>query len=290
MGHLELTKVKDVSAFRKIAIGTWRDAYDPSVYGTMVVRMDAAMDYLARFREATGLRLTVSHMMAWAASRALERMPDANAILRFHRIYRRKRISVFFQVLMTDEGEGKADLSGATLHDVEKMSLVSIVTDFREKVERVRSRKDKDLERTRGSFRLVPFWLMHQVLRLISFLSYGLNIALPGMPKDVFGSIMITNIGSLGLDVAYVPLVPYSRVPMLLAIGAVKDEPVVDDGELAVGKVMRINATFDHRFIDGFHAAIMSKEIHRCFADPEAAFGSIEEAAAEAQAAGQTLG
>ena len=32
---------------------------------------------------------------------------------------------------------------------------------------------------------------------------------------------MITNIGSIGLDQAYVPLVPYSRVPILIALGAV---------------------------------------------------------------------
>jgi len=38
-------------------------------------------------------------------------------------------------------------------------------------------------------------------------------------------------IGSLGLDQAYVPLVPYSGVPILLAAGAVQDEAVVDPGQ-----------------------------------------------------------
>src|SRR6185312_4555927 len=41
----------DVSSFRKIAIGTWRTAYDPSVYGTIELRMDEAMRYIAEFRE-----------------------------------------------------------------------------------------------------------------------------------------------------------------------------------------------------------------------------------------------
>ena len=126
MPNLELVRKDDVSSFRKIAIGTWQDAYDPSVYGTMVIRMEEAVKYLARFREKTGRRLTVSHMMAKVAAMALKEMPDANAILRWNRVYLRKRIGVFFQVVMTDEGAHKVDLSGATLYDVEGKSLVEI--------------------------------------------------------------------------------------------------------------------------------------------------------------------
>ena len=38
MPNLELVRKDDVSSFRKIAIGPWRTAYDPSVYGTMELR------------------------------------------------------------------------------------------------------------------------------------------------------------------------------------------------------------------------------------------------------------
>jgi pyruvate dehydrogenase E2 component (dihydrolipoamide acetyltransferase) len=270
MPNLELVRKDDVSSFRKIAIGTWQTAYDPSVYGTMAIRMDEAVKYMQRFREKTGRRLTVSHMMAKVAAMALKEMPDANAILRWNRVYLRKRIGVFFQVVMTDEGEGKVDLSGATLYEVENMSLAQICDEFEKKVQLVRQRKDPALEKTRGTFLAIPYFLLNRVLKIISFLSYTLNLDLrwAGIPSDPFGSIMITNIGSLGLDVAYVPLVPYSRVPILLAVGAVKDEPVVQDGAVVPGKIMRINATFDHRFIDGFHAAMMSKIVRKWLEDP----------------------
>ena len=105
--NLELVRKGDLSSFRKIAIGTWERTYDPSVYGTMELRMDEAMRYLAEFRSKTGRRLTVSHLMAKAAAAVLETCPDANAIMRFNHIYLRKRIGVFFQVVMTDEGEAK---------------------------------------------------------------------------------------------------------------------------------------------------------------------------------------
>jgi pyruvate/2-oxoglutarate dehydrogenase complex dihydrolipoamide acyltransferase (E2) component len=80
--------------------------------------------------------------------------------------------------------------------------------------------------------------------------------------------MMITNIGSLGLDIAYVPLVPYARVPILLATGAVKDTAVVEKGGLVPGKIMSVNATLDHRIIDGFHAAVMSRTLRKWIEHP----------------------
>ena len=277
MPNIELEPKEDVSSFRRIAIGTWETAYDPSVYGTMEVRMDKAMEYLAAFRKATGKRVTVSHLVAKAMGAALARMPDANAILRFSKIYLRKQIGVFFQVAMDDEGEGKIDLSGATLYDVEKKSLAEIIDEFEQKVQKVKRREDPALEGTRSGLKKIPFALMNPTLKLLSFLNYTLNLDLSrfGVPKDAFGSVMITNIGSIGLDQAFVPLVPYSRVPILIALGAVRDVPVVEDGKIVVGKVMKVNATFDHRFIDGLHAAVMSKVLREHMDRPYEFFDKV---------------
>ena len=277
MPNLDLVKKKDVSPFRKIAIGTWTTAYDPSVYGTMELPMDRAMEYIKEFREKTGKRLTVTHLIARAVAEALKRCPDANSILRFNRIYLRKRIGVFMQVVMTDEGEDKIDLSGVTIYDVADKSLAELADEVQEKVDVVRKRKDPALEKSRNSFRFVPFFLLNFFLKFLSFLSVTLNLDLRwmGLPKDGFGSIMITNIGTLGLDQAFVPIVPWSRVPMLLATGEVQERAVVEDGEIVIRKMMKISATFDHRIIDGFHASVMSRTLHRWLSDPYDNFGPI---------------
>ncbi|MFO0756942.1 MAG: 2-oxo acid dehydrogenase subunit E2 [Byssovorax sp.] len=279
MPNLELSRKDNLSSFRKIAIGTWRTAYDPSVYGTLEVRMDKAMAYLDEFRKKKSRKLTISHLMAKATAAALAEMPDANAIMRFNRIYLRKVIGVFFQVVMTDEGSDKVDLSGATLYEVEKKSLVEIYDEFLGKVEKVRQRKDPALEQTRSTFQSIPYFLLNAFTYVLAFLIYTLNLDLRrfGVPKDAFGSVMITNVGTLGLDTAYVPLVPYSRVPILLAVGAVKDEPVVEKGAIVPGKVMRINATFDHRIIDGFHAAVMSRVLRAWLENPYEHFDKLDE-------------
>ena len=120
---------------------------------------------------------------------------------------------------------------------------------------------------------------MNVFLKLLSFLMYTLNLDLSklGMPKDAFGGATITNVGSMGLDTAYVPLVPYTRVPIFVAPGAVKDMPVVENGQVVAGKVMNVNASFDHRFIDGYHASVLSKTLREMMENPFEGFDRIED-------------
>ena len=276
MPNLKLRRKADLSPFRKIALGTWQTAYDPSVYGSVSLRMEAAERYLEQFRRVTGKRLTMSHMMARAAAAALEAMPDANAILRLGRIYLRDRIGVFFQVAMEDPRTGQIDLSGTTIYDPEKKSLHDICEELEHKAKGVRGGKDKK-ERARSIFRRAPEFAVGPLLGTIGFFNYTLNLDLEkvGVPNDPFGSIMITNIGSLGLEEAYAPLVPYSRVPIVLAMGAVLDAPVVEDGRVVAGRVMKVCATFDHRILDGAHAAIMVRTLREWMEDPFSHFDPL---------------
>jgi pyruvate dehydrogenase E2 component (dihydrolipoamide acetyltransferase) len=303
MPNVRLRRKKDLSTFRRIALGTWSSPHDAQVHGTLDVRMDEAMRYLDEVRRATGTRLTVTHLVARAAAAALAEMPDANAMLRFGRIYLRDSIDMFLQVAITEDGKGepgphspreartgppegpkrstaKVDLSGVTLRDVDRKTVTEIAAEMEAQVEAVRARKASDLETTRGLFRRLPLLVVGPVLRLTSFLCYTLNLRLPGMPRDPFGSMMITNIGSLGLDTAYVPLVPYSRVPIILAIGAVKEVPVAENGRVFSAKVMKVNVTFDHRFLDGFHAAVMSRVLRGWLENPRAHFAAAPAAPA----------
>jgi pyruvate dehydrogenase E2 component (dihydrolipoamide acetyltransferase) len=61
---------------------------------------------------------------------------------------------------------------------------------------------------------------------------------------------------------------PSARSFSFITPGAVAEEAVVEDGKIVVGKVMRISATFDHRFIDGFHAGMLAKTMREAMEKP----------------------
>ncbi|MFO0634160.1 MAG: 2-oxo acid dehydrogenase subunit E2 [Nannocystaceae bacterium] len=278
MPNIELSGRARLSPFRHISLGTWKTAYDPSIYGALTLPMDETLRYLEAFRTATGLRLTVTHLMAKAMGAVLQGVPEANAILRWNRIYLRRDIGLFFQVAIEDPQTGAIDLSGVKVDSPERKSLADIVTEFERNAAKVRARdKTQALERSRGGLLRIPGAMIGWTMRLLSFLNYTLNLDLgwAGIPRDPFGGAMITNIGSLGLQGAYVPLVPFSRVPILVAMGSVDDAPVVREGKLAVGKTMQLFATFDHRVVDGVHAAKMVKILRAWFERPFEHFDAI---------------
>ena len=67
------------------------------------------------------------------------------------------------------------------------------------------------------------------------------------------GTFTISNLGMFGVEQFTAVLNPPQVA--ILAVGAVKDEPVVVDGELDVAPILRMTLTCDHRAIDGADGA-----------------------------------
>jgi 2-oxoacid dehydrogenases acyltransferase (catalytic domain) len=106
----------------------------------------------------------------------------------------------------------------------------------------------------------LPAPILGPVLRAIAYLIYDLDLDLSrfGIVKDTFGSAMITNVGMLGLEAAFAPLVPFSRTPLVVLVGEVQDRVVAEDGHPVVRPMLTLGVTFDHRFMDGFQGGKMA--------------------------------
>ena len=111
------------------------------------------------------------------------------------------------------------------------------------------------------------------MLALVDFFSYELNVGLPGMPRDPFGTAMVTSMGMFGISRAWAPLFPPSHCPMVLMVGAIERRPwvVEENGEetLAIRPGMTLCVAMDHRVIDGVLGAMMTKRIRELMLNPD---------------------
>ena len=274
MKNIPLTKLKDTSVFRKIAMGTWKTAKDPSVYGILEVDVTDTLRNLETYSKKNNIKITPAHLVGKALSFCMKRRPEINGMIRGNRIWLRESVSLFYQVNIPGRGEDiikNATLAGCTIEHTEDKSLFEIATDLSDKAKKVRNYEDKDITKNLNTFKFIPWWLSGAYLNLASFLLYGLNLNLSflGLPRDPFGSAMITNVGSFGIDLAFAPLCPYTRVPLLLSVGCVSDKALVINGEIKVRKVLPIGVTFDHRLIDGVHASQMARDFKKCFEESD---------------------
>jgi pyruvate/2-oxoglutarate dehydrogenase complex dihydrolipoamide acyltransferase (E2) component len=259
---------------RLLALGSYQSPRDPSAYAALEVRMERALAYVETFRSCSGQRLTVTHLVAKAAADALRRYPEANALLRWNRPWLRKRVSVC--VLVVQPGHlGRVDLTTATVCDADVLSLRSFAAAMEERVQQVRQRRDAVIERGKRRSSRVPGLVMNAVLRLLSFVWFTLNVDLAwvGMPRDPFGSVAVSNVGSLGLERAWLAMVPYTRVALYLASGVVREVPVLEGDCLVPGKEMTLSCTFDARLLDLELVSRVLRHIGDALEDPESAWG-----------------
>ena len=264
---------RDVPVFRKIAMGTWGNCNSASVFAQLDIDMSEALRFSKEYAHRHGIKLSPIHLVGRALVHCFLRTPEINGMIRGSRIYLRDHVDLFFSVNVPGEGADKvrgANLSGATVRSAEILSLAGIAQSLQDQASKVKSRQEKNFKSTFQILKWVPWWGARAFLNLVSFLNYGLNLNLSwlGIPKDPFGSVIITNLGSLGIDSAFAPLMPHSRVPMLVCIGSIQDKAVVINGKVEIRPLMFVGVTFDHRLIDGVHAAQMSQDFQACFKDP----------------------
>ena len=89
--------------------------------------------------------------------------------------------------------------------------------------------------------------------------------------KDLTGStITVTSLGKLG-GIASTPII---NAPEMAIIGVNRavERPVVENGVIAIRRVMNLSSSFDHRFVDGYDAAAMIQAMKDLLEHPAAIF------------------
>lgn len=114
-------------------------------------------------------------------------------------------------------------------------------------------------------------WLVRPILWLSDLLTNELHLHLPrhGLPRDPFGTAVITNVGTFGIDTAFAPFLPLGRCAVLILLSEVKERPVVVDGQVQARPVLRLCGSFDHRIIDGFAAGRLARSVRDAIERPE---------------------
>jgi len=262
------------TSFMAMASQMWVHPNQPTVYGSVEIEMIKALDYIKRYSEKHGVHVTVTHLVIGILARYLKKYPEANVKCEAGKFYRREDIDIF--VLVSVPGN-KEDVAGVMLRNCDKMSLADIAARLRGKAGEVKRGKDDTYGKTRNIFAKYPPWVTKIIVKFADFYLNRMNkdLSSQGMPQDPFGSAMVTSVGMFGVEEAYGPIIPLSRLPLFLVVTEVRDRPWVEDGNLVVRPLMKIMVTLDHRVMDGYKGGQLSSELRR-IQDPEKVFGFAE--------------
>jgi 2-oxoacid dehydrogenase/acyltransferase catalytic subunit len=255
-----------VRGWRKLAGSTWGRPMDPQFFGDLELDAGPLLSYQAEARRSADVHMTLTHLVGKAVAYGLAEVPELRIRLAHGREYERDSVDVFFIVA----AEGGQELTGVKVHGADRKSAIDIATEVQARCAAIGAGNDPELGRGKALLTMLPPRLLRIALRLGGWLTSDLNLDLQrlGMPRQAFGGAMITSVGMWGIEHAYSPLAPYYRVPVLVLVGAVRKAPAVSGDEVVVRPMLTITATFDHRYVDGFHAAKFAEAVRRYCAAP----------------------
>ena len=258
------------STWRKLAGATWANPRDPQIYGDVDVDATAALAFIGEVRAATGVRVTMTHLVGKAIAHTLAAHPDLNVRMRRRRFVPRESVDIFFVAAVAG-----GDLSGVKVRDADRKSVVEIALELEARVQRLRGGDDADFGATKRLFDLLPTRLLTAGFRLATWLTmdHDLDLRRFGLPHAAFGSAMVTSVGMFGIQHAYAPLSPYYRLAFLALVSEVTPRAVVVDGQVVPRPVLNIAATLDHRYLDGAQASRLARTMRSYLEEPAAVEG-----------------
>ena len=233
------------SSLPQLMIASWSSGSEATIFGGIEINVTETQKYIQKVREATGEKVTITHVTILAIAKAMEACPSMNGRLIFEYFFPHKSVDIGCLVALDD---GK-DLANVKITDCNTKSLVEIAQALAPAAKKLREGKDEDFKKVSSTLRAIPSFVMPFLATFTGFLAgaIGLDIPAMGVKPFPFGSAMVTSIGMLGLEGACVPFTPFARVPALCCVGKISDKAVVEDGKVVVRPMVSISGTLDHR-------------------------------------------
>jgi len=225
---------------------------DGKVSGIYDLDMTEVNKALDEWNRDDHININVMHFFMCALGHTMKYYaPELNCYIEWGDVIERSTVSISTAVLV-----GK-DLTTVKIQDIHLKNVRQVSQETIQFVKERRDGKDDSAVAKRHSLSKIPWPLRSWVFKWIRWITYDVGWRLPGigLSKDSFGSALVSNIGSLGLDYGIPALMPASNLSFVQAIGYVKDKAVVKDGEIVIQSILPISATFDHRIVDGSHVA-----------------------------------
>jgi hypothetical protein len=244
---------------------------DASNYFSEQVEITEVDRYLHKKRQEGYPGMGMLHLFVATYIRVAAQYPAINRFCSGQRIYARNNVEFIMTIkkqLRTDAGETSIKVTfdrSATINDVYTKINKEI---FKVKNEGAVTNTDN----VAAAFMKLPRVLLKFVVAFLELLDYfGL------MPQSIIdaspfhGSVIITDLGSIGLPAIYHHLYNFGNLPIFIALGAKKKVRELDaDGKVVLRKYIDFKLVVDERICDGFYFSQAFKVFKGLIRNPKA--------------------
>lgn len=252
--------------WRKVASTIYQKPVDSKIYGTVDLDVTDIEKYITEKRKQ-GVKTTLTYLLTLIIGRSIrQEAMELNTYVRRGKIIQRDQIDATVSVLLPGGQMGSVKVENA-----DKITIEDISNVIGEKIAESRKGSESNAMQSKDLLSSVPWPFRNWLFKFYRTLTVKWGISLPGtgLSANSFGSYLVSNIGTVGLDTGYASLLPSSNISFVMVMGSIIKKPVVINDEIVVRRIMQISATLDHRVVDGSHGGKMFRGIKRYIKNPE---------------------
>jgi pyruvate/2-oxoglutarate dehydrogenase complex dihydrolipoamide acyltransferase (E2) component len=246
------------NSWRKVSVSMYKKPSDSKIFGSVEIDVTDLEHYISQKRKE-GLKITLTHIFTLAVARAIKQdIPELNGYVCRGNIVSRDHIDAVVSVLIQD-----SEMSSVKIHDADILTLVELSALMSEEIKNSRQGSENSTMKLKKTVSRIPWPLRTWIIRAIKKITIDWGIPLPflNLTPNSFGSYMVSNIGTIGLDMGYPALFPISNVPLVLIMGGISKKPYVVNDQILIRRVISLGAALDHRVIDAMHGGKLFRYI-----------------------------
>jgi len=220
------------------------------------IEMSEADQFLRQMRSEGYKGMGMLHVIVAAYVRTVSQRPAFNRFISGRRVYARNVIEVIMTVkksMSTKAGETSIKVIFDP-HD----TIVDVYNKMNVEIQKVKDGEEETSTDTAAAILCkLPRPILKLAMRLIEFLDYYGKLPQALLNASPFhGSLVITDLGSLGIRPVYHHLYDFGNVPVFIAFGAKRKAYELNkEGAVEEKKYIDYRLTLDERICDGFYFA-----------------------------------
>ena len=254
------------SNWRKVASTIYKKPTDSKIFGMVELDVTDLEKYISQKRKE-GIKTTITYLITLIIGRAIrQEVPELNTFVKRGKIVQREKVNATVSVLLAGGQMGSVKVENA-----DQITTQEITEKIAKEIRSSRKGDENETMQSKSMLAKVPWPFRNWLFRLYRTITihWGISIPFIGLDSNSFGSYVVSNIGTVGLDTGYGSLLPSSNVSLVFILGTIQKKPVVLNDKIVARRIMLLSATLDHRVVDGSHGGKLFRVIKHLVKNPE---------------------
>lgn len=261
-------KIKCGDAIEKIIPHLMSERNDAHNWCEVAMRCEPIDNYIKDAHARTGISFNYMHVVIASLLRVYTLRRRLNRFVMNGRIFQRNAlyVSITIKASLRDDAP---DLSMKI-----RFTGCEDIFEIKQKIDDaisslLKKQTNNKTNKVAGFLTSMPNGLVKFAVGLVKFLDKHGMIPRAILDASPFHtSFYITNLKSIKGEWIYHHCYNFGTTGLFISMGKEKDEAVAENGEVSVGKVMRLGVTMDERYCDGFYFIKSLKMWREYMADP----------------------